>query len=326
MNLLVIGPGHLGARVATLWQARYPEAKIALKAHRDDSDREAKWQSLGFIPYKDPNQRYSNVLFAAPPSGTGGSIYAKSVEDAVVNCTSKGGRFVFTSSGGVYSENSGGIVDEGSDVLFPEDDGNTITASEANPRAENIRGILRAEKAVLRHPGGIVLRFGGLYTLTRGPHAFWLSGKISESKSEADGLINLVHYDDAAEAIMSAFKSKVDSPEAASEAVEADGKLFLVGDGHALSRLEICNAGALNKLYTTASIPNFIGSGGAEAGLEGGNSTRIDGKRYNVAKVRSRLQWRPNFAHFSSFMAQDYVHEMKVPLLDPINSPNLAKV
>ena len=44
---------------------------------------------------------------------------------------------------------------------------------------------------------------------TRGPHAFWLSGKISESKSEADGLINLVHYDDAAEAIMSAFKSKV---------------------------------------------------------------------------------------------------------------------
>ena len=59
---------------------------------------------------------------------------------------------------------------------------------------------------------------------------------------------------------------KVDSPEAASEAVEADGKLFLVGDGHALSRLEICNAGALNKLYTTASIPNFIGSGGAEAG------------------------------------------------------------
>ena len=72
MNLLVIGPGHLGARVATLWQARYPEAKIALKAHRDDSDREAKWQSLGFIPYKDPNQRYSNVLFAAPPSGTGG--------------------------------------------------------------------------------------------------------------------------------------------------------------------------------------------------------------------------------------------------------------
>ena len=94
-----------------------------------------------------------------------GSIYAKSVEDAVVNCTSKGGRFVFTSSGGVYSENSGGIVDEGSDVLFPEDDGNTITASEANPRAENIRGILRAEKAVLRHPGGIVLRFGGLYTL-----------------------------------------------------------------------------------------------------------------------------------------------------------------
>ena len=65
---------------------------------------------------------------------------------------------------------------------------------------------MSAETAVLKHPGGIVLRFGGLYTLTRGAHNFWLSGKISESKSSPNGLINLIHYDDAAEAVMSAFK------------------------------------------------------------------------------------------------------------------------
>lgn len=84
----------------------------------------------------------------------------------------------------------------------------------------------------------------------------------------------------------------------------AKQEVLLVADGHALSRLEICNAGLLNKLYSAASIPNFAG----EAGL-------IDGKRYNVAKVRSRLQWTPKFTHFSSFMAEDYVKEMKVPLL-----------
>ena len=32
---------------------RFPEAKITLKAHRDDPEREAKWKTLGFIPYKE---------------------------------------------------------------------------------------------------------------------------------------------------------------------------------------------------------------------------------------------------------------------------------
>ena len=35
-----------------LYLFRFPEANITLKAHRDDPEREAKWKSLGFIPYK----------------------------------------------------------------------------------------------------------------------------------------------------------------------------------------------------------------------------------------------------------------------------------
>ena len=54
--------------------------------------------------------------------------------------------------------------------------------------------------------GGIVLRYGGLYTLVRGAANDWLSGKIQESSSAPNGLINLIHYDDAAEVVMSAFK------------------------------------------------------------------------------------------------------------------------
>ena len=48
--------------------------------------------------------------------------------------------------------------------------------------------------------------------------------------------------------------------------------------------------------------------GQAEAGV------LIDGKRYNVAKVRSRLKWTPKFTHFSSLMAEDYVIEGKVSI------------
>ena len=79
-NLLVIGPGHLGARVATLWQNRFPEAEIALKAHREDPERDAKWQSLGFTPFKNGDlgsKQYENVLFAAPPKGKKLKIWQK---------------------------------------------------------------------------------------------------------------------------------------------------------------------------------------------------------------------------------------------------------
>ena len=74
-------------------------------------------------------------------------------------------------------------------------------------------GILSAERAVLKHPGGIVLRLAALYTFGSGAHHIWLSGKIKESASNPDGLINLVHYDDAARAVVSAFKGAAAEPQ-----------------------------------------------------------------------------------------------------------------
>ena len=70
-DLLVIGPGHLGARVATLWQQKFPNAMIALKANRQDLNREAKWHSLGFVSHQEEEngRKYNYVLFSAPPSG-----------------------------------------------------------------------------------------------------------------------------------------------------------------------------------------------------------------------------------------------------------------
>ena len=69
-DILIIGPGVLGSRVATLWKQRFPQAQITLKAKRQDPEREAKWQSLGFIcgSEKDVGHKYPNVLFSAPPT------------------------------------------------------------------------------------------------------------------------------------------------------------------------------------------------------------------------------------------------------------------
>ena len=43
---------YLFKQLKKLLLFRFPEANITLKAHRDDPEREAKWKSLGFIPYK----------------------------------------------------------------------------------------------------------------------------------------------------------------------------------------------------------------------------------------------------------------------------------
>lgn len=90
-----------------------------------------------------------SLIFA----GLEAEAYAKEVTNAISNhCANPESKFVFTSSGGVYTENSGGIVNEDSDVV----------SSEGTSRSS---GIIKAEKAVLEHLGGICLRLAGLYTL-----------------------------------------------------------------------------------------------------------------------------------------------------------------
>ena len=52
-----------------------------------------------------------------------------------------------------------------------------------------------------------------LFFRNRGAHNFWLSGKVRESPSSPNGLINLIHYDDAAKAVVLAFEDGVNSQE-----------------------------------------------------------------------------------------------------------------
>ena len=64
----------------------------------------------------DGTNEATNASTLNPGSGDGRS-YANEISSAVTNFTSPNGIFTFTSSGGVYTENLGGIVDENSDVV-----------------------------------------------------------------------------------------------------------------------------------------------------------------------------------------------------------------
>ena len=76
----------------------------------------------GFIPVSAEDHAVVTadyVVFSAPP--TANPDYDKDVTHAVTKEWTGRGQFVFTASGGVYKENSGGVVDEESEVKATTD-------------------------------------------------------------------------------------------------------------------------------------------------------------------------------------------------------------
>ncbi|CAB9513656.1 expressed unknown protein [Seminavis robusta] len=215
---------------------------------------------------------FDNVVFCAPPSGF--DDYGAAVEHAVTNVWSgldHGGTFVFTSSGGIHGP---GTTTE-PETITEE----TPTADpESSPRTARL---IKAEEACRAH-GGCCVRLAGLYTLERGAHSFWLnSGK--DVSGRADGIINLLHYDDAASAALAALT-------VGSNVVK--GRNFLVSDSHPLTRQQICSSAMKADLFKDKKMPAFLGK-----------DTEPIGKLYDGTVSERDLQWKPKYESFDAFMS-----------------------
>jgi nucleoside-diphosphate-sugar epimerase len=141
-----------------------------------------------------------------------------------------------------------------------------------------------AEEAC-RQAGGCNLRLAGLYSLQRGPHNFWLTSDKGVSGGPS-GIINMLHYDDAASACLAALKA---GPGVCS------GQNFLISDGNPITRKEICESALKNKIYESCSMPEFLGSDAPLLAL---------GKIYDGSVSNRALQWKPKYKSFDSFMSQ----------------------
>jgi len=216
-------------------------------------------------------ERFRDVVFCAPPSGF--DDYAAAVADAVENLwegPQGGGVFCFTSSGGVYGPGDSGTVTEATPIPDPS----------TSPRIERLA---RAEEAC-RKEGGCCLRLAGLYNLNRGAHNFWLtSGK--EVTGAPDGIINLLHYEDAAASCLATIR--------AGPAV-CQGKVFLMSDGHPVTRRQICEFGLKANIYKDCAMPSFAG----------GDCFAL-GKIYDGSVSNKLLQWTPKYASFDEFMTSN---------------------
>jgi len=264
-DLLVAGGGVLGMMVARQWVTAYPGTRVTIKYRSNNKEREDTLAKEGFTVISQEGGEPCSaplVVFCAPP--TGNPDYAEDIKDCMDNHWNKvqGAAFIFTSAGSVYSENNGGEIDENSETV----------------RTERSGKLLDGEKHVTAG-GGCVLRLGGLYTVSGGAHNYWLKGGQFPSKPR--GLINLVHYEDAARAVV----KTLENPN------KVAGEVFLVSDGAPISRREIVDAATEHEIYAgKGDAVEFTGGEG------------VDGKKYNSQKIRKLLGWEPNFKTFGNFM------------------------
>jgi nucleoside-diphosphate-sugar epimerase len=285
----VVGVGVLGtnlcrqllqdSEISVTGITRSPERHETIRNlvfNRDDQDRSnsERFRLVTFDQFNGPQERrFQNVVFCAPPSGF--EDYPAAVRDVASNLWAgpeAGGSFVFTSSGAVYGPGLGAAnsVTESSPTADPD----------SGPRVQRL---LSAEKACL-DAGGCCLRLAGLYNLDRGAHNFWLtSGKpISGS---ADGIVNLLHYDDAAGACFAALKAGAEV---------CAGRAFLISDGHPLTRQQICESAVKARMYSQCAIPEFVNTD--QPGV------LALGKIYDGSWSNKQLEWMPAVASFDSFM------------------------
>ena len=271
-SLLIVGAGVLGQLVGQRWRDERGDAlgRVLGVTRRADAERDAGMRACGIEPILRSGLGAAGchpyVVFCAAPGGN--DEYAAEVKAALElwDSTAAGGaRFVFTSSAGVYAEQDGGIVTEGSPTAPP------------TPRTQKL---LDAEAAV-RDAGGSVVRLAGLYLLKRGAHNAWLS--MGEVSGPADGLINQIHYADAAGAVVAALLRG------------EPGEVYIGADGAPLSREAICREALRAPQFGDAAMPTF-GGGQPKFGGTG------RGKVLDASATRDALGWAPRYGTFGDFI------------------------
>lgn len=328
-DLLILGAGTLGSIAARLWmdgggdggpprsvvaETRTAARHDALRAggavprtreQADAADAAVAGVGSGSSGSDDaaaspplaPAVTFSNVLFCMPPSSS--DDYAAEARRAVACWRGpSAGRLVFTSTAGAYAEENGGVVTEGS----PTTPGG---------------GRLGLAEAVIAAAGGTVLRLAGLYALGRGAHKFWVRRGIVGGNP--DGLVNMLHYEDAAAAAVVALQcaatgvraaaagggaAAVGSP-AAAAADDADGlDVFLVSDNSPVTRRELVDAALAHPTFADAKAPVFEADipsplpGGVPMPAERGGL----GKAIDCSRTWEVLGWKPRFASYGAFM------------------------
>jgi nucleoside-diphosphate-sugar epimerase len=269
VGVWVVGAGALGARIVSRYLKTHPEDKLVAEK-RSAAGSDANVQFLARedrYAFLEAHGRHlaDHVVYCVPPSCfSSPHEYALDVFDAIESIWSRKGVFLLVSSGGISQE-------------ITSDQG-IVRIDESSPISMSSR-LFEAEKMCLES-GGCVVRLAGLYHESRGAHNYWLSGQV-EQVSDANALINQIHYDDAATAIVALL---------AEQASLLKHRIVLISDGHPMSKHEIILSAKRLPRYRDAKLPKIVISGSKY------------GKAYSTDLLCSIIRFRPKFPSFLHYV------------------------
>lgn len=217
---LIVGTGYLGKRIAEAWRlqgdkvftvTRSPVTAefFALEGFRPIIADVTRPETLSRLPVVD------TMVFCVGYDRKGEDspheIYAGGLRYVLDSPAGESGCLILISSTGVYGDHAGAWIDE---------------SSPTNPLRPSAQALLKAEQSLLLSAAGrrsIVLRLAGIY----GPGRIPLLRKVQREiplPGDADAVINLIHVDDAVQAVLLA-RRKAPRP-----------SLFNVSDGNPVTR------------------------------------------------------------------------------------------
>lgn len=264
-DLLIIGAGVLGRIIAQEWRKYHPDALITGETRSDKSH--AELASNLIIPAlsgtTSPTPPF--VVFCAPPSGS--PNYALTLKQTVQRAKSTSSRLIFTSSGSVH----GSLVTEISET------------TEQDVSTERSKSLSEAENHVLNYENGIVIRLSGLYTLHRGAHSYWLRNGVA--KYGKHRWLNLIHYEDAARAVINTFLVKDE------DLSNWPRRNLLACANMPITPLEICEVSKKHPDFKSFDLPVFDGPSPQ--------------RKYDNQWTRSVIDWKPKWESFVTFMEDE---------------------
>ncbi|HWB08922.1 MAG TPA: SDR family oxidoreductase [Pirellulales bacterium] len=270
---LIFGCGYLGHRVARRWLA----AGDRVYAVTRRIERAATWQGEGIRPLvadvTTPETlaglpEVDTVLYAVAHDAASGqprqATYLDGLQNALGALQPNFRRLVYISSTGVYGDQQGEWVDEETPCEPQRDAGQACLAAERWLEAGSF-----AERAV-------VLRLAGLYGPDRIPRkSVLLAGEAIDAPQH--GFLNLIHVDDAVEAVLAAADADLRLP-----------RRYLISDGTPVVRGEYY--GELARLIGAPS-PRFRSSEAeTPARARAGADKRVSNARM-LAELKLRLRF-----------------------------------
>ena len=278
---LILGCGYLGSRVARLWREAGQQVLVLTRSEQ----RAAALAEQGLLPLVgDITQpawlpdlpAVDCVLYAVGFDRRAGrtrhEVYVEGLAAALDRLPNQTGKLIYISSTSVYGDLDGQTVDE-----------TTVPA----PTTEGGQACWAAEQLLAAHPQlgprSLVLRLSGIYGPGRLPRRdTLLAGE--PIPAAADGLLNLIHVDDAARAVLAA------------EQHGQPGRVYLVSDGNPLPRREYY--GAVARHYG-APEPVLIDPNETDGKQERGRSNRFVSNQ----RLRSELQFELQYPTFAEGLA-----------------------